>query len=76
MSNMKHQIQDENRIEERLEKYLKEKQLICERMEAELVPFREELDAKFIQTRYENSSKILDKIITTQRDPSNKNGIS
>ena len=36
---------------------------------------REELDAKFIQTRYENSSKILDKIITTQRAPSNKNGI-
>ena len=61
MSNLKHQIQDANRIEEMLEKYLKEKQLICERMEVELVHLREELDAKFIQTRYENSSKILDK---------------
>ena len=28
-----------------------------------------------IQTRYENRSKILDEIITIQRDPSNKNGI-
>ena len=30
---------------------------------------------KIYQTRYENSSKILDKIITSQRDPSNKIGI-
>ena len=30
---------------------------------------------KLIQTRYENISKILDKIITTQRDSSNKNGV-
>ena len=44
-------------------------------MEEELVHLRKELDAKFIQTRYENTSKILDGIITTQRDPSNKNGI-
>ena len=72
---MKHQIQDANKIEERLEKYLKEKKLICEKMEAELVHLRKDLDAKFIQTRYENSSKILDEIITTQIDPSNKSGI-
>ena len=44
-------------------------------MEEELVHLRQELDAKFIQPRYENSSKILDKITTTQRDPSKKNGI-
>ena len=51
MRNMKHQIQDANKIEERMDKSLKEKQLICEKMEAELVHFRKELDAKFIQTR-------------------------
>ena len=67
MRNMKHQSQEENRIEERLEKYLEEKKLICERMEAELVHLGKEHDAKFIQTRYENSSKILYEIITTQR---------
>ena len=44
-------------------------------MEVELVHLRKELDAKFIQTRYENGFKILDDIITTQKDPSNKNGI-
>ena len=44
-------------------------------MEEKLVRLRKELDAKFIQTRYENISKILDEIITRQRNPSNKNGI-
>jgi hypothetical protein len=76
MSNLKNQILEENGIEESLKKYLKEKQITCERMEAEIVHLRKELDAKLIQTKYENSSKILDKIITTQRDLGNKNGIS
>jgi hypothetical protein len=75
MSNLKNQILEANRIEESLEKSLKEKQITCERMEAEIVHLRKELDTKLIQTRYENSSKILDKIITTQRDSGNKNGI-
>ena len=44
-------------------------------MEAEIVHLRKKLDTKLIQTRYENSSKILDNIITTQRDSGNKNGI-
>ena len=75
ISNLKNEILEENRMEESLEKSLKEKQLTCERLEVELVHLRKELDAKFIQTRYENSSKVLDEIITTLRDPSNKNGV-
>jgi hypothetical protein len=75
MSDLKKQILEENRMEESLEKSLKEKQIAYERMEEELVHLRKELDAKLIQTRYENSSKILDKILTTQRDSSNKNGV-
>jgi hypothetical protein len=75
MSNLKTQILEENRIEESLENSLKEKQTTCERMEAEIVHLREEPDAKLIQTKYKNSSKILDEIIITQRDSDNKNGI-
>jgi seryl-tRNA synthetase len=75
VSNLKNQILEANRIEQSLEKSLKEKQITCERMEAEIVHLRKELDTKLIQTRYENSSKILDSIITTQRDLGNKNGI-
>ena len=65
MSNLKNQILEENMMEESLDKSLKEKQLTCERMEAELVHLRKEIDAKLIQTRYENSSKVLNKIMTT-----------
>ena len=43
-------------------------------MEAELIHLRKELDTKFVQKKYENSSKILDEIIIAQRNPSNKNG--
>ena len=74
-SNLKNQILEENRMEENLENSLKEKQITYERMEAKLVHLRKELDEKLIQTKYENSSKIWDKIITTQRDSSNKNGV-
>jgi hypothetical protein len=44
-------------------------------MEVEIVHLKKELDAKIIQTKSENSSKILDKIITMERDLGNKNGI-
>jgi hypothetical protein len=44
-------------------------------MKEELVHLRKELDAKIIQTGYENISIILNKIITTQRDSGNKNGV-
>jgi hypothetical protein len=44
-------------------------------MEEEIVHLRKELDAKLIQTKYENRSKILYKIITTKKDLGNKNGI-
>ena len=50
-----------------MEESLKEKQLACERMEEKLVHLIKELDARVIQRRYENSSKVLDKIITTKR---------
>jgi hypothetical protein len=68
MSNLKNQILEANRVEESLEKSLKEKQITCENMELEIVHLRKELDAKQIQTRYENISKLLDNNITTQRD--------
>jgi hypothetical protein len=44
-------------------------------MEEEIVHMKNKLDTKIIQTKSENSSKILDKIITAQRDLENKNGI-
>jgi hypothetical protein len=73
MNNLKKQILEANKIEESLERSLEEKKIIVERMEEEIVHMKKELDAKIIQTKSENSSKILDKIITPQRDSRNKN---
>ena len=56
-------------------KLWKEKKMTCESFETELARLWKELDTKHVQIKYENSSKLLDEIITTQRDPSNKNGI-
>lgn len=49
MSNMKNQILEENRMKESLEKFLKEKQLTCERLEANLVHLRKKLDANLFK---------------------------
>jgi hypothetical protein len=48
MSNLRKQILEANKIEENMEKSLKEKQITCERMEAEIVHLKKELDAKII----------------------------
>ena len=75
MINLKDKILEASKIEQSLEKSLKEKQMTYEIFEAELAFLRKELDSKHVQMKYENNSKILDEIIITQRDPSNKNGI-
>ena len=49
ISNLKNQIVEANMMEESLEKFLKEKQLTCERMEAKLVQLRKELDANLFK---------------------------
>jgi hypothetical protein len=75
MSNLKKQILEENRIEESLEKSLKERTNNLSKNGGRNSSKRKELDTKIIQTRYENRSKILGTIITTQMDLGNKNGI-
>ena len=51
MNNLKKQILEANKIEENMEKSLKEKQITCEKMEAKIVHLKKELDAKIIQTK-------------------------
>jgi hypothetical protein len=75
MRNLKNQILEANRMEEISGISLKEKQITCEIMKDEIVHLRKQLDAKLIETRYKHRSKILYKIITTQRDSCNKNKI-
>ena len=52
-----------------------QKQKICEKLEADLALLLKKTETKSVQNQYVNSSKLLDKIINEQRDPSNKTGL-
>ena len=75
MSELRNQIKKENKRKERLEKALKEKQQICEQLEAELVRLRDELDSKEVQEKFEKSSIVLNEILGFQRNPCIKIGL-
>jgi hypothetical protein len=72
---LKTQLQEAKRIEEVISKQLNEKQLDCEKLEAEIVFLKRELEKGNNQSRFENSSKILDDILNSQISSSNKSGL-
>ena len=55
--------------EECLKETLKEKQKICEQLEAELVQLKDEFDSKWVWEKFEKSSIILNSILKDQRNP-------
>ena len=69
MSELRNQITEAKKREECLEEALKEKQQICEQLEAELVLLRDELDSKAGQEKFEKSSIVLNDILKGQRNP-------
>jgi hypothetical protein len=72
---LKTQLQEAKIIEEVISKQLNEKQQDCEKLEAEIVFLKRELEKGNNQSRFENSSKILDDILNSQRSSSNKTGL-
>ena len=60
---------------EYLKRSLNEKQKICEKLEVDLAFLLKKTETKSVQDRYVNSSKLLNKIISEQRDPCNKTGL-
>ena len=75
MSELRNQIIEAKKREECLEEALKEKQQICEQLEAELVRLRDELNSKAVQEKFENSSIVLNDILKSQRNPCIKTGL-
>jgi hypothetical protein len=69
---LKTQLQESKRIEEILTEQLNEKQQDCEKREAEIVLLKKELEKGKNHSRFENSSKILDDILNSQRSPNDK----
>jgi hypothetical protein len=63
ITNLKVQIEEDKRIEEALKEQLEERDRIIENLEAEIVTLRKDLQKKNMQ----NSSKVLNDIISSQR---------
>jgi hypothetical protein len=63
ITNLKVQIEEDKRIEEALKEQLEERDRIIENLEAEIVTLRKDLQKKNMQ----NSSKVLNDIIISQR---------
>jgi hypothetical protein len=61
---LKVQVEEDRRIEEILRSQLEEKEKMIERLEAEVVTLRKDLQKKDMQ---QNSTKTLDNIINNQR---------
>ena len=69
---MKTQLQESKIIEEVILKQLNDREQDCEKLEAEIVLLKREIENEKKQSRFENSSKILNDILNIQRSPNYK----
>jgi hypothetical protein len=75
INDLKTQLQEAKIIEEVILKQLNDREQDCENLEAEIILLKGEIEKEKKQSRFENSSKILNDIINSQRSPSNKTGL-
>jgi seryl-tRNA synthetase len=71
ITKLKVQIEEDKRIEEALKEQLEEKDRIIGNLEAEIVTLRKDIQKKNMQ----NSSKVLDDIISSQKSHFDKTGL-
>ena len=72
---MKSQILKDKRIEEVILKQLNDREQVCENLESKIEMLKGELEKEKKGSKFENSSKILDEIISSRRSPINKTGL-
>ena len=72
---LKVKLEESKMIEETLRKQLKEKEKIQVELENEIVSLREKLQSKDIKQNFDNNTKILDQIISSQRSVYDKSGM-
>jgi hypothetical protein len=75
ISDLKSQLLEANTIEEVILQQLNDKKQVCEKLEAEIKPLKSEIEKEKKGSQFENSSKILDEIINSQRSLNNKTGL-
>jgi deoxyribodipyrimidine photolyase len=75
ISILKYELQEEKRIEEVILKQLTDREQVCKKLEDEIMLLKGELEKEKKESKFENSSKILDEIINSQRLPNNKTSL-
>ena len=61
------QLEEAKMIEESLAKQLEENLRVKENLEAEIISFRKDLQKRDLNQSFENRSKILDQILSSQK---------
>jgi hypothetical protein len=66
---------EDNIIEEVILKQLNDRKQVCQKLEDEIELLKGELEKEKKGSKFENSSKILDEIISSQRSPNNNTSL-
>jgi hypothetical protein len=69
---LKSQLLEAKRIEEVILKQLNDREQVCKKLEDEIELLKGEFEKEKKRSKFENSSKILDEILSSQRSPNNK----
>ena len=72
---MEAKILDSKRIEEHLNLQLKRRIQEYDKLEEEIMQFKKKLDEGSIKSKFENNSRILDGILSSQRPSSDRSGL-
>ena len=72
IADLKNQVWEVERVENNLEQQLKKRIKEYEKLEQDIMHLRKKLDEESIKSRYENSSRTLDEILSVQRPSSDK----
>ena len=72
---MEAQILDAKKVEEELNLHLKRKIQESEKLAKEIMQFKRKLDEGSIKSKFENSSRILDDILSSQRPSGDRSGL-
>ena len=75
ISDLKTHIQEAKNIEEDLDLQLKKRIQESERLEEEIMHLRKKFDEEFIKSKFENNSRNLDEILSSQIPSSDKKGL-
>ena len=75
INDLQNQLQEAKKIEEDLDLHLKRRIQDSYKLEKQIIQLRKGIDEKQIKSKFHNSSRILDDILSSQRSSNDKTGV-